>query len=458
MAASTSFAAQYFDSNGNLLTDTKAFIKLKDTSTNQSVYSDAALTTPETNPVTPDATTGMFQWYFDNGVAVDVTIKTNDEATTLAEFTFEYPDTLNVADGTVSAPSINFKDDASNLGFYRLSSGAIGVTRGGVLGAVLGAGGVQVADGSASNPGLGFHQDGDTGLHRFASGSIAITCNGGNQVLVTDSYITLVQAYNNTTATAANATLLAANSGQLLRSTSAAKYKKDIEPIDADYSKRVWGLGPIWYRSNTELCASDVAEHGHFGFLADDAAEPLPQLVTFNEEGEVEGFNYDRVPALILAELKRMGLGPEIPNGFFSGDWSPPDDPSEPTANDAIFAGLRHEIDDLKAKLEEMAGMLEEGESEQAPEEPTSDEPPPHIADLFHANESVEEANARLVDLFGSATGRRELLLSHADQADREGNSQEAGEKRSEAMDLLLKAERYESAIKWNRGRMAETI
>jgi hypothetical protein len=73
--------------------------------------------------------------------------------------------------------------------------------------------------------------------------------------------------------------------------------------------------------------------------------------------------------------------------------------------------------------------------------------PPPEIADLIRLNESYERTDERLVALFNEAKQKAYLAMNR--DGTYEGLSAVAWEK---------KAERYDSAIQWNRGRQAEAI
>jgi len=135
-----------------------------------------------------------------------------------------------------------------------------------------------------------------------------------------------------TTASAANAFL---NSGstpanELLRSTSSARYKKDIEPLDDTRSEDIIdGLRPIFYRS---LAKADPAEYSYYGLLAEDVAAIDPRFVNFGyhdddfeieleerEDGIVEhprlkagavkkpdGVAYDRLIVIAIREIQKL--------------------------------------------------------------------------------------------------------------------------------------------------------
>jgi len=103
--------------------------------------------------------------------------------------------------------------------------------------------------------------------------------------------------YNNTTATAGNMGVAA--DGAFYRSTSALKYKQDIRDVeDFDIS----ALRPVRYKSK---CDGDDQTKDHLGLIADEAAEAgFEELVTRGANGEVEGFQYERLTVVLLKKLQ----------------------------------------------------------------------------------------------------------------------------------------------------------
>lgn len=116
-----------------------------------------------------------------------------------------------------------------------------------------------------------------------------------------------------TTATAANAFLDLASIpvNQILRSTSSARYKTQIEDLDATHADAVLGMRPVWYRS---LSDADPEEWSFYGFIAEEAAEIEPRLVSYMPEPTEEdpnrlipdGFQYDRLVVFLLHHLKQQ--------------------------------------------------------------------------------------------------------------------------------------------------------
>jgi hypothetical protein len=114
-----------------------------------------------------------------------------------------------------------------------------------------------------------------------------------------NNYFYAPDIYNRTTATAANVTV--GSDGGLQRSTSALKYKqeiRDLEEID------ISALRPIRYKSK---CEGDDQTKDHFGLIADEAAEAgFEELVTRGADGEVEGFQYERLTVVLLKKLQTL--------------------------------------------------------------------------------------------------------------------------------------------------------
>lgn len=145
-----------------------------------------------------------------------------------------------------------------------------------------------------------------------------------------------------TTASAANAYIDTGASYQLKRSTSSARFKRDVEDIDATSSANVFKLRPIWYRSKAN---DDNQSWSWYGLLAEEVAEVEPRLVQWGylpedyenvveistviekdendqdvekevrhtnkvvKEGATlkpDGVMYDRLSVMLLAELKKL--------------------------------------------------------------------------------------------------------------------------------------------------------
>jgi hypothetical protein len=103
----------------------------------------------------------------------------------------------------------------------------------------------------------------------------------------------------NTTANAANVQCDA--SGALRTSTSALKYKTNVRDIASiDINK----FRPVIYNS---LCEDDDKTKDHFGFIADEVdQEGIKQLVSYNAQGEVNGFQYERMTVVLTKAIQEL--------------------------------------------------------------------------------------------------------------------------------------------------------
>ena len=124
---------------------------------------------------------------------------------------------------------------------------------------------------------------------------------------------------------------------------------------------------------------------------------------------------------------------------------APPEPHPEPEAPDPVVEYI--ENPETQERLAEALRKLDEANAALEARKAGNDIPPADIADLIRLNESYERANERLVEGYRDAMQRAELARTRDGMF--EGKS---------TTEWLRKAERYDSAIKWNKGRFAETI
>jgi hypothetical protein len=80
--------------------------------------------------------------------------------------------------------------------------------------------------------------------------------------------------------------------------SSSARYKQDVEAF-GPAAELIDALRPVRYRW-IDSGASDI------GFIAEEVAELLPELITRNAHGEIEGLQYDRLTALLVAAMQQQ--------------------------------------------------------------------------------------------------------------------------------------------------------
>ena len=167
-----------------------------------------------------------------------------------------------------------------------------------------------------------------------------IVCGGSGELVFTNSSANAFTLYNTfaffpsaaTTASGANAFIDNGSAGyanQLLRSTSSAKYKTDVEDLQTDFSKKIYDLRTVWYRSAAD---ADRKDWSWYGLIAEEVSAVEPRLVhwTYADDqyeyvsADVEGsdqqrralksdavktpdgIQYDRIGVLLLKELQKL--------------------------------------------------------------------------------------------------------------------------------------------------------
>ena len=138
-------------------------------------------------------------------------------------------------------------------------------------------------------------------VNLYADGYIALDAKGFQ------SYPT----YRQTTSAGAN--VYVDPNGGLLRSSSARKYKTDIQDADNDYGNKLIEFAPQkWIDKAEKKRYEDDPDNNkkpgyYYGLIADDLdAAGLDMLVNYGSEGEVEGINYDRLAVALLPVIKSL--------------------------------------------------------------------------------------------------------------------------------------------------------
>ncbi|MBI4648331.1 MAG: tail fiber domain-containing protein [Bacteroidia bacterium] len=134
-----------------------------------------------------------------------------------------------------------------------------------------------------------------------------------NQVRLGDASIAsfyCMGAYAATTANPAN--MYVETTGQIMRSTSSKRYKKDIEDLEINTSL-IYYLHPVSFTGISD-------NERHFGLIAEEVAEVIPELADYAEEKDViPGSNSDKLipdavhyPLLSVLLLKEVQKHEEI--------------------------------------------------------------------------------------------------------------------------------------------------
>lgn len=130
-----------------------------------------------------------------------------------------------------------------------------------------------------------------------------------NQLVLGNAAVTQFYCYGafvGTTALAPNLTVL--NTGQIVRSTSSRRYKKDIVPLSINTSD-IYKLRPVSYGSYTD-------NNRHFGLIAEEVADIIPELAYYTKEKDVvpgshseklipDAVQYPLLSVLLLNEMQK---------------------------------------------------------------------------------------------------------------------------------------------------------
>lgn len=134
---------------------------------------------------------------------------------------------------------------------------------------------------------------------------------GAGRIALDAQYVHSYPTYRQTTSAGAN--VFVAPDGALIRSSSARKYKTDIQDADNDYGAKLIEFAPQkWIDKVEKKRYEEDPENNkkpgyYYGLIADDLdAAGLDMLVNYGSEGEVEGINYDRLAVALLPVIKSL--------------------------------------------------------------------------------------------------------------------------------------------------------
>src|SRR5439155_18832981 len=91
------------------------------------------------------------------------------------------------------------------------------------------------------------------------------------------------------------------NAGHLGTTTSSARYKDNIKPMDKA-SEAILSLQPVTFHYKKELDSDGILQ---FGLVAEEVEKVDPDLVARDEQGKAYTVRYDAVNAMLLNEFLR---------------------------------------------------------------------------------------------------------------------------------------------------------
>lgn len=189
-----------------------------------------------------------------------------------------------------------FQKDFSGISISKNYDTVVGGANRGVR--IIGGGSYSTGLGMSTVPSImvGYNQNGLT---------------GGTRINIEADYVHIPSAWSKTTSSSPNA--FVASDGALVRSTSASKYKVNIERTrSADLAERLLTVpNAHWLdKAAMERYASGEQKElpqTNFGLIAEDLeAAGLEDLVVRGPDGELEGIQYDRIAAALLPLLAQM--------------------------------------------------------------------------------------------------------------------------------------------------------
>ncbi|MCC4487353.1 gp58-like family protein [Limosilactobacillus reuteri] len=135
--------------------------------------------------------------------------------------------------------------------------------------------------------------------------------NRGNRIYMDADYIHISSAWRHTTGDAPN--LFIANDGALVRSTSASKYKTEIQrDYSTDYGDRLLELPTATWidkgqKERYQAGKRSIKPKKYFGMIAEDLADAgLDLLVSKNADGEIEGIQYERIAPALIPVIRKL--------------------------------------------------------------------------------------------------------------------------------------------------------
>ena len=102
------------------------------------------------------------------------------------------------------------------------------------------------------------------------------------------------------TVSSSGAVLINTSTGQLGTVVSSARYKHHIKDMDS-YTQEIMKLRPVSFHYK-----SDQNMETHFGLIAEEVNEVIPNLVLYDKEGKPESVKYHDLPIFLLAEIQKL--------------------------------------------------------------------------------------------------------------------------------------------------------
>jgi hypothetical protein len=103
------------------------------------------------------------------------------------------------------------------------------------------------------------------------------------------------------TATGSSAVFIS-NNGQLGTIQSSRTYKKDITKIDEGLVNNLGWMDVVSFRYKDEPEDAPLS----YGMIAEDVAKIDPNLIIYDQEGEIQSIKYNNIIPLLVAYVQRL--------------------------------------------------------------------------------------------------------------------------------------------------------
>jgi hypothetical protein len=259
---------------------------------------------------------GGLTWAADAGGAA-LTGSTNNQVTTVTGANAIQGETNLIYNGTILGAGADGANADLGTGLHVKeadSSGSVNSTYASLVIEGSGSCGMQFLGGTSGNQEIRFGDSGSNSIgwikYDNNDNSMNFRVNEDTRMHIDSSgYLKCLGVYTQSAGDSAN--VVVDGSGNIYRSTSALKYKQDVRDLE---SIDISSFRPVRYKSKSP---KDDPNKDFLGFIADEFHDAgLTELVSYNisyaeddtkKENpiyEVEGFNYDRLTAILTKSLQ----------------------------------------------------------------------------------------------------------------------------------------------------------
>jgi hypothetical protein len=90
--------------------------------------------------------------------------------------------------------------------------------------------------------------------------------------------------------------------GEIVKLSSSRRYKKDIAPLSVDM-KKFLSLQPVSFKWNEKSASENKADNG---LIAEEVEKIDPALAVYNDKGEIEGVDYQKINIMLLKVVQQQ--------------------------------------------------------------------------------------------------------------------------------------------------------